>query len=202
MDFSSKYTLSRHTKAVNVLAVSRHGALLLSGGNDSRIVVWNLLSGEMIQEIFTPAAGYISAITWMDVDDGGETMFAFGASDGNIQVYERSNNALFGFQSTTTSHSGTVEALAWDPVHRRLASAAGGRPHLWTLTQDKSLATIIIISQTEKQPYIARTVHFHDNGASLLVSFLESGEIFCYSIEPWDLKWCKKVQGRIGNAVL
>ncbi|KAG1717326.1 WD40-repeat-containing domain protein, partial [Suillus occidentalis] len=199
--FSSKYTLSRHTKAVNVLAVSRHGALLLSGGNDSRIVVWNLVSGEMIQEIFTPAAGYISAITWMDVDDGGETTFAFGASDGNIQVYERSNDALFVFQSTTMSHSGAVESLAWDPVHRRLASAAGGRPHLWTLTQDSDLA-IIIISQTEKQPYIARTVHFYDNGASLLVSFLESGEIFCYSIEPWDLKWCKKVQGRIGNAVL
>lgn len=50
------------------------------------------MSGEMIQEIFTPAAGYISAITWMDVDDGGETTFAFGASDGNIQVYERSND--------------------------------------------------------------------------------------------------------------
>ncbi|KAG2145752.1 WD40-repeat-containing domain protein [Suillus cothurnatus] len=201
MDFSSKYTLSRHTKAVNVLAVSMHGALLLTGGNDSRIVVWSLVSGEMIQEIFTPAAGYISAITWMDVDDRGETTFAFGASDGNIQVYERSNDALFGFQSTIMSHSGAVESLAWDPVHRRLASAAGGRPHLWNLTQDKSLETIII-SQPDKQPYIARTVHFYDNGASLLVSFLESGEIFCYSIEPWDLKWCKKVQGRIGNAVL
>ncbi|KAG1766211.1 WD40-repeat-containing domain protein, partial [Suillus occidentalis] len=172
-----KYTLSRHTKAVNVLAVSRHGALLLREswiGNDSRIVVWNLVSGEMIQEIFTPAAGYISAITWMDGDDGGETTFAFGASDGNIQVYERSNDVSH--RSTTMSHSGAVESLAWDPVHRRLASAAGGRPHLWTLTQDKSLA-IIIISQTEKQPYIARTVHFYDNGASLLVSFLESGEM-------------------------
>jgi hypothetical protein len=86
-----------------------HGALLLTGGdysqsfshltctksrigNDSRIVVWSLVSGEMIQEIFTPAAGYISAITWMDVDDRGETTFAFGASDGNIQVYERSHD--------------------------------------------------------------------------------------------------------------
>lgn len=39
------------------------------------------------------------------------------------------------------SHSGAVESLAWDPVHRRLASAAGGRPHLWTLTQDSEFPT-------------------------------------------------------------
>jgi hypothetical protein len=40
----------------------------------------------------------------------------------------------------------------------------------------ESLETIII-SQPDKQPYIACTVHFYDNGASLLVSFLESGEM-------------------------
>ncbi|KAG1743277.1 uncharacterized protein EDB91DRAFT_1081213 [Suillus paluster] len=166
MDFSSKYTLTHHTKAVNVLASQ------------------SLVSSEMIQEIFTPAAGYISAIIWMDIDN-------HRASDGNIQVYERSNDALFTFQSTTMGHSGAVESLAWDPVH-------------WCLP--------------DKQLYVARTVHFYYNGASLLVSYLESGEMsaahsildftvtlifrFCYSIEPWDLKWRKKVQGRIGNAVL
>jgi hypothetical protein len=37
-----------------------------------------------------------------------------------------------------------------------------------------------IISQPDKQPYVARTVHFYDNGASLLVSFLESGEMSVY----------------------
>ena len=61
-------------------------------GNDSRIVVWSLVSGEMIQELFVPAAGYISAIIWIDFDDHGESAFAFGASDGNIQIYERSND--------------------------------------------------------------------------------------------------------------
>ena len=61
-------------------------------GNDSRVVVWSLTSGEMIQEIVSPAAGYISAITWIDVDDRGETTFAFGVLDGNIQIYERTND--------------------------------------------------------------------------------------------------------------
>ncbi|KAG2088927.1 WD40-repeat-containing domain protein [Suillus discolor] len=196
----TKYTLTRHTKAVNVLAVSMHRALLLTGGNDNRIVVWSLASGEMIQEIFAPASGFISAITWMDVDDRGETTFAFGASDGNIQVYERIDNVLFQFQSITPGHTGAVESLAWDPVHCRLASAGDGHPHVWNFTSDRTLKTIT--SQLDKQPYIARTVHFYDNGASLLVSFLESSEVFCYSVEPWDLKWRKKVQGRIGNTAL
>ncbi|KAG2151554.1 WD40-repeat-containing domain protein, partial [Suillus bovinus] len=187
--FSSKYTLTRHTKAVNILAVNMHGTLLLTGSNDSQIVIWSLLSGEMIQEIFTPAADYISAITWMHINNHSETSFAFGVSDGNIQVYEWSNDALFEFWSTTISHSSAVESLAWDPIRRRLVSASG-----------ETLVSITL--QPEKQPYVAHAVHFYDNGASLLVSFLESGEIFCYSIEPWDLKWRKKVQGRIGNAFL
>jgi hypothetical protein len=60
-------------------------------GNDSRVVVWSLTSGEMIQEIVSPVAGYISAITWIDVNDREEMTFAFGASDGNVQIYERTN---------------------------------------------------------------------------------------------------------------
>ncbi|KAG1844686.1 WD40-repeat-containing domain protein, partial [Suillus subluteus] len=198
--FSNKFTMTRHTKAVNALAVSAHGALLLTGGNDGHVVLWNLTSGEMMQEINVPAAGYISAISWTDVDDCGETMFVFGALDGNIQLYERLNDALFEFRSSTIGHSGAIKSLAWDPNHRRLASAGDGSVQVWNLTADNTFTSVV--PQPEKQPYIARTVHFYDKGASLLVSYLESGDVFCYSIEPWDLKWQKKVQSRIGNTAL
>ncbi|KAG2058419.1 WD40 repeat-like protein [Suillus hirtellus] len=150
--------MTHHTKEVNALAVSAQGALLLTGGNDTCIALWSLVSGEMMQEINMPTAGYISAITWMDVDDCGETMFAFGSSDGNIQLYERLNDVLDMFTP--------------------------------------------VVSQPKKWPYIVCMVHFYDKGASLLVSYLESGDVLCYSIEPWDLKWQKKVQSRIGNTAL
>ncbi|KAG1863244.1 WD40-repeat-containing domain protein [Suillus subalutaceus] len=173
------FTLNRHTKAVDVLAMSMHGALLLTGGNDSRVVVWNLTSGEMIQEIISPAAGYISAITW--VTD-------------NVH----SCQALFKFHSTTIGHSGPVESLAWDPVHHRLASAGDGRPHVWNFMPDKTLTSIT--SKLDKQPYVAHTVHFYDNGASLLVSYLESSEMYMYH-NNCDFT-LTKVQGRIGNTTL
>ncbi|KAG1780879.1 hypothetical protein EV702DRAFT_949891, partial [Suillus placidus] len=88
---------------------------------------------------------------------------------------------------------GPVESLAWDPVHHRLPSAGDSRPRVWNFMSNKTLTSIT--SKLDKQPYVARTVHFYNNGASLLV-------FFCNSIKPWDLKWHKKVQGRIGNTTL
>jgi hypothetical protein len=44
--------------------------------------------------------------------------------------------ALFEFRSTTIGHSGAVESLAWDSVHRRMASAGDGCLHIWNFTPD------------------------------------------------------------------
>ncbi|KAG2365900.1 hypothetical protein BDR07DRAFT_1373976 [Suillus spraguei] len=106
----------------NVLAVRKLRALLLTGGNDGRVVVWSLTSG------------------------------------------------TFGFWSTTIGHSGAIESLAWDPNHCRLASAGDGHLQVWNLTPDKTFMPMV--SQPEKQAYVACTIHFYDKGASLLVSYL------------------------------
>lgn len=103
---------------------------------------------------------------------------------------------LFEFQSTTIGHSGAVESLAWDPVHRQLASTGDGLPLVWNLMPDSKLPacqpTTIhdvdflsetltsIILQPDKQLYVVCTVHFYDNGASLLVLFLKSSEMSVY----------------------
>ena len=62
--------------------------LIRHSGNDSRVVVWNLTSGEMIQEFCVPSIGFISCLAWIKLSDGEEDMFVFGASDGNIHLYE------------------------------------------------------------------------------------------------------------------
>jgi WD40 repeat protein len=54
----------------------------------------------------------------------------------NIQ----SCQALFKFCSTMIGHSGPVESLAWDPMHRQLVSAGDGWPHVWNFTPDSVLS--------------------------------------------------------------
>ncbi|KIK74738.1 hypothetical protein PAXRUDRAFT_19590 [Paxillus rubicundulus Ve08.2h10] len=73
---------------MNSLAISPQGFMLLSGGNDHCIVIWNLSSGEMIQDICVPSAGFISCLSWIKADDRDESAFIFGASDGNLHLYE------------------------------------------------------------------------------------------------------------------
>ena len=61
--------------------------LIFVTGNDSRIVIWNLSSGEMLQEICAPSAGFISCLAWIKLADRDEDSFVFSASDGNIHLY-------------------------------------------------------------------------------------------------------------------
>jgi len=109
----SKFSLMRHTKAVNALWISPERILLLNGGdsyvfcfvhnsfvwlgNNSQVVVWNLASGKIIQELCVPLASFMSCLTWIKLLNGGENMFRFGASDENIHLYKCCKNALFCF---------------------------------------------------------------------------------------------------------
>ncbi|KAI9455841.1 WD40-repeat-containing domain protein [Boletus coccyginus] len=199
---SLKFTLTRHTKAVNAVVVSPKGSFLLSGGNDSRVVLWSLSSGEMTQEICVPSAGFISCLAWLKLTDRDEDAFVFGASDGNIHLYQRSEDSpLFTFSSICFAHCGAIESLAWDSQHHRLASVGDGEARVWKVAPDHN-SFIPLPARSEKQPYVARSVHFLDDGSNILICYLESGFVCCHSIEPWDLKWQKKVNGRIGDACL
>ena len=109
-------------------------------GNDSRIVIWNLSSGEMLQEICTPSAGFISCLAWIKLADRDEDSFVFGASDGNIHLYQRTNeNPVFCFLSITLAHAGALEFLEWDPHHHRLASVGDSEVHVWKVSPDESM---------------------------------------------------------------
>ena len=109
-------------------------------GNDSRIVIWNLSSGEMLQEICTPSAGFISCLAWIKLADRDEDSFVFGASGGNIHLYQCMNeHPVFCFLSITLAHVGAVEFLEWDPHHHQLASIGDGEVHVWKASPDQSM---------------------------------------------------------------
>ena len=100
-------------EVINTFSVLSIHNLFVHLGNDSCVVVWSLVSGEMIQEFCVPSAGFISCLAWVKFSDGGEDMFIFGASDGNIHLYERRKDVpLFAFSSIILAHDGAIEGFA------------------------------------------------------------------------------------------
>ena len=113
--------------------------LIRQSGNDSRVVVWNLTSGEMIQEFCVPSAGFISCLAWIKLSDGEEDVFVFGASDRNIHLYEQSkDHPLFAFCLVTVAHEGAIESLTWDSIHHCLASVGDSEVSLWNVSPKAS----------------------------------------------------------------
>jgi hypothetical protein len=71
----------------------------------------------------------------------------------------------------------------------------------------------LVPSPIQTKAYLARNVDFCDDGASILVYYCESHEMYvvrsspfnyshlsrsiCYSIEPWSVKWARELPTRM-----
>ena len=147
---------------------------MLYSGNDSYVVLWS----------------------WLKLADHNEDSFVFGASDGNIHLFQcLKDSPLFSFTSVTAAHAGAIESLAWDSHHRWLASVGARELRAWNIALDLSKFLLVFhtslirtLYHTEfflpintivaKQPYVARSVHFLNDGNSVLVCYLESGQVY------------------------
>ncbi|OBZ70602.1 hypothetical protein A0H81_09014, partial [Grifola frondosa] len=204
--FKLEKTLSRHTRSLNSLAISPDGSVLLSGGDDALVVIWNLTTYEKMQEVKCLFNGPVSIVHWMGTENCGGMSFIFGCADGSLHIYQRVDlnvrtfvwshyislmklfKAAFKFKSIVVAHDSTVEDISYDPVHNRVATVGGGIPGVWKLSH----------SGGPRSQYITTNICFCDKGASIAIFYLESHEI----IEPWALKWAKEIPTRIGHAIL
>ena len=91
-------------------------------------------------------------------------------------------------------HEGTVEDLAFDPHYRRIASVGAGHLHIWRPSKSgepsSSAATdpeftpkagewqSLVPSPIQAKSYVARNVDFCDDGASILIYYCESHEMY------------------------
>jgi hypothetical protein len=62
-------------------------------GDDARLAVWNLLTGEFMQEFMCRFNGAIGAICWISVEPN-EASFAFGCADGSLHVYRQEKGSV------------------------------------------------------------------------------------------------------------
>ncbi|KLO04086.1 WD40 repeat-like protein, partial [Schizopora paradoxa] len=193
------HELAGHSAGIECMAISMDGLTLSSSNNDTFVIIWNIKTGEAVQKINKAYHVVISSIVWIVLNDSTEPAFVFGCADGSLHLYKKQTcQRMFEFIAMETCHNSAVESLAFNPIHCRLASIGGDFPQVWKLTAAGTMA--LISNSTEQKPLVARNIFFCDDGASIVVCYLESQELMCLSIEPWAVKWSKTIPTRIGNA--
>ncbi|KLO04592.1 WD40 repeat-like protein, partial [Schizopora paradoxa] len=197
-----EFTLVGHTAGVECLAISPDGRMLVSGDDAACVLLWNLATGERVQTISCPFNGAISAVIWVQLRESNDLCFVFGCADGSLHLYRRyGSKTTFEFVFVIgEAHQGPVEDLAFDALHHRVASVGGGHPQVWKLSSQGILDPLV--QSPPQSNKIARNISFFEGGCNVLVSYLESHEISCFTIEPWNLKWTRSVASRIGFSTL
>jgi len=83
--------LPGHERPVNVVTWSADGAQLLSGGQDGRVLLWDVASGAVLQEYpgFEARSGLNANVHWVDWSpDGAHVLALGGGSDGLAIVWD------------------------------------------------------------------------------------------------------------------
>ncbi len=107
-----------HTAAVRQAAFSPDGRLLVSVGEDAKVIVWDFASREQLAT-FTDHTGWIYTVAFSP--DG--RWFATGGADQTVIVWDARR-----LQKVTTlrGHTATVAAVAFSPDGRLLATSGTG----------------------------------------------------------------------------
>jgi serine/threonine protein kinase len=115
-----------HTGAVESVAVSRDGQRILSGGQDAKLRLWDLESGQLLQ-IMSGHRGVIYSLAFSA--DGSRALSAGG--DNMARLWDlKTGQELLRFQR----HTNEVTSVAFSPDGRRALSASGDQTiRLWEL---------------------------------------------------------------------
>jgi WD40 repeat protein len=106
-----------HASAVRQVVFSPDGKLLVSGGEDSKVMVWNFARRERIATL----TGHTDRISCIAFSPDGKCSLVSSHGDGAILVWdiaERQRVANF------SGHSGSVRAVAFSLDGKRIASAS------------------------------------------------------------------------------
>jgi WD40 repeat protein len=129
-------TLAGHGHDVNTVAFDPRGRYLASGSHDATVRLWELPAGTLRQTV-ADHADHVTAVTF---DASGEHL-ASGSWDGTVKLRELSAGSLRLLRSLD-AHEGGVNAVAFAPGGKVLATAGAATVKLWALPAGTPLRTL------------------------------------------------------------
>ncbi|KAI0296895.1 WD40-repeat-containing domain protein [Russula brevipes] len=194
--FELQNILRYHTKPINHLAISPDYSRLISIGDDARAVVWSVASGEKLFIVERNFNGPAMAASWVSRDT---SRFVIGFANGDLHLFYGESGKLYRDNVGIAGGGGAVEGIMYDATHDRIASICEKTTQLWRIKETELIP--ILQSPLMSEGY-GKCVQFCDNRANVVMYYLDTHECVCYSIEPWEKRWSKKLTSRIGYATL
>jgi WD40 repeat protein/serine/threonine protein kinase len=163
-----------HTGPVRCLRFSQDGRLLVSGGEDNNVIVWDVATGRLLKTL----RGHSGLIRSCDLTADGQTVLT-GSYDSTAKVW-----SIAGYQEVRslldqlqTGHRDEVLSVGF--------SAAGDR--LVTTSRDRSARVLdlahgsVLATLREGHEFLASSVTFFPEGTRLLTSGVDD------SVRAWDV---------------
>jgi WD40 repeat protein/tRNA A-37 threonylcarbamoyl transferase component Bud32 len=132
-------TRSHRMHDVNGIGYSPDGRRLATAGEDATVRIWTADRGELVR-ILLGHAGRVLAVAWSPGE--GKALASAGA-DGIVRLWEANSGKLL--HSLPHSYQGRpaqVEAVAWSPDGKVLATSAPYLVHLWDAGSGKLLRSL------------------------------------------------------------
>lgn len=107
-----------HKKQILSIDVSRDSNLLVSGGKDSTVVLWDFKDGRLLKRLH-----YDGLVTAVCLSPDNRFM-AWGGTDNKVYVYDIAQSTIV---NTFAEHTNEVTSLAWSPDGRYLATAGADK---------------------------------------------------------------------------
>ena len=149
-------------KAVQTLAFSPDGSLLAGGLADGRILVWDILSAEIIQDMYTDEAAWLA----MAFSPEGDSLASAGWHVPLTIWAMESGNML----SRISVHKSGVKSLAFTSDGGQLLSWARTEP-VWINSLDGKKAARNIPMRKDSLGFRPRKIKFSPSGGTLLAIY-------------------------------